>query len=402
MQLPGELRNMIWEFSIPTDRILVVSGHGYCVHALPPPAIAWVCRESRALALRHGRAYALFDVFDPFQAYTSGLRPGMEAWTWFSPAFDRVLLALMDDPPERATPREGLAALALDVRHMLVQTDCFYPGTTRVFLPDALLQGHVYRVLACFPNARSVGVVRACFNIAPGRDGEEGQTGAPRPPLYYYRPLRDQLLEETDPRIRLLSNPAHIRAVEEAKVQRMAPCTCHCDDSGRDVGTDQHAEEDDDGGDGDGEEDEKPHLWQPPPKQPQFNPRRRHHEYDHGLAGLWFPSSPHDGPWELWRVMKMWVKAQDHMTPLAGADPTLVYRNTTKLPAERRTWIAGIAGQSPHVYFAEMVFYGNGYIAASAMPRCVVTAARRGRGGTGRCGLLGGNNKLGMKIVMKI
>lgn len=217
-------------------------------------------------------------------------------------------------------------------------------------------------------------------------------------------------MRKTEPRNRFLSSPAHIRAVEAAKGQRTALCTCHRD-SGRDVLADRRDEE----ADGEEEEEEEdssgsrsgspPDLWQPPQKQP-YDRHNRHH--DHGLAGLWTPASPHDGPWELWRVMKMWVKARDHLAPLAGADHLLLYTSLTasvtdKLPAARRAWFAWLAGQAaPHVYFSDLVFYGNGYMAASAAPSCAAKAARGGGDGDNRGGLPGGKTDLGVEILMRI
>ena len=182
-QLPGEIRNMIWELSIPTDRVLVISAHGYYVHALPPPAIAWVCSESRAVALQHGRAYALFTEPIPLLLHPALFHHPPKAWTWFSPAHDRVLPALMGDEPNETArgQRDGLGALARDARHVLVQTDCFYRGVARALHRDAPMQRNVFHVLASFPNARSVGVVRACFNLVPWRGlprgGEEAGGG---------------------------------------------------------------------------------------------------------------------------------------------------------------------------------------------------------------------------------
>ncbi|KAK8102229.1 hypothetical protein PG984_015375 [Apiospora sp. TS-2023a] len=406
MQLPGELRNMIWELAIPTDRILVISAHGYYVHSLPPPAIAWVCRESRALALHHGRAYALFDKTTTCELDPSRLgQPTKKTWTWFSPAFDRVLLALMNIgvAESQLHHRAGLSALGKDVRHMLVQTECFYPGIAPRFGPEALLQTHVFRSLACFPNAgTNAGIRRRCR-----RRGEEEEEDGPtvRPPLYYYRPLRGGPLHDSNPQIRLLSNPAHIRAVEEARVQRTAPCTCHCEsDWDADNAYVHDEEENDENGHEDGDEDDKkpptsPHLlWQRPPQRTLQSRSSDQHNRGHGLAGLWSPPDPHDGSWELWRVMKMWIGAQDKRNPLARAERIRIPTSPYKLPAARRAWISWIAGQAPHVYSAEMIFYGNGYFAASAIPRCVRVA----RGGGIGCGLLGGKKGAGVEVLMRM
>ncbi|KAK8067535.1 hypothetical protein PG996_006647 [Apiospora saccharicola] len=424
MQLPGELRNMIWEFAMPTDRILVINAHGYYVHSLPPPAIAWVCHESRSLALYHGRAYALFD-----KTTTCELDPSRrgqptektwKTWTWFSPAFDRVLLALMNNEVAESQlhHRAGLSALGKDVRHMLVQPECFYPGIELRFGPEALLQTHVFRALACFPSARTVGVVRACFNVVPWRESwdqktrptqgeeeeEEEEDGpAARPPLYYYRPLRGGPLHDADPQLRLLSNPAHIRAVEEARVQRTAPCTCHCESDWDAGSTDRHDEEENDEDGHENGDDKKPPppnlLWQRPPQTTlQSRSSNQHNRGDHGLARLWSPPDPHDGSWELWRVMKMWIGAQDKTNPLAHAERIRIPTSRYKLPAARRAWISRIAGRAPHVYSAEMIFYGNGYFSASAIPRCVRVAPGGGIG----CGLLGGKIDLGVEILMRI
>ncbi|KAK7917858.1 hypothetical protein PG985_011466 [Apiospora marii] len=409
MQLPGEIRNMIWELSLPTDRVLVISAHGYYVHALPPPAIAWVCGESRALALRHGRPYALFDAPVPLLRYPRRLHQGPKTWTWFSPARDRVLLALMRDTENIRHVRDGLGALLLDARHLLVQSDCFYRRMAHLFHAETMMQNHVELILASFPNARTVGVVRACFNIMPLGDGDQERTGegeerleAPRRPLYSYRPMHSYALWKTGARIRLLSDPAHIRAVQEVQAQRTALCTCRC---GSDNGSD--GDGDDNGSSNRGSE-KSPHLWQPPIQKPtQFsshrNPYHRRHCHDHGLVDLWSPATPHDGTWELWRVMKIWVTARDSMTPRAGPALLPGYPNLDKLPGDRRAWIDSVADQAPHVYFAEMVFHGNGYMAASALPDCVAeaVAARGGRGEDG-CGLLGGTTGLGVELLMQI
>lgn len=56
MRLPIELRHMIWELVIPS-RLIVPKVSGF-VYSPGPPAIAQACRDSRAVALKHGGPYS--------------------------------------------------------------------------------------------------------------------------------------------------------------------------------------------------------------------------------------------------------------------------------------------------------------------------------------------------------
>ncbi|KAI0010294.1 hypothetical protein F4779DRAFT_616724 [Xylariaceae sp. FL0662B] len=52
MSLPPELRDMIWEFAIPQRHVMSSDFFGSITSS--QPIIAYVCRESRAIACRHG------------------------------------------------------------------------------------------------------------------------------------------------------------------------------------------------------------------------------------------------------------------------------------------------------------------------------------------------------------
>ncbi|KAI0007542.1 hypothetical protein F4779DRAFT_497816 [Xylariaceae sp. FL0662B] len=108
-RFPPEIRSMIWDFAIP-GKILeirelkcpagqeddaIVEAEYEFVPRRPPPSIAQVCQESRAVACRSGRLVSL-----------NNLRPETDAsgntsswwedkqWTWFDPSRDTLYLNL--------------------------------------------------------------------------------------------------------------------------------------------------------------------------------------------------------------------------------------------------------------------------------------------------------------------
>ncbi|KAK7947136.1 uncharacterized protein PG986_011457 [Apiospora aurea] len=302
MDLPGELRNEIWELSVPTDRVLMISMFDYSAKPLPPPAIAWVCRESRSVALHHGRPYTFLDPADAdidpsFPEDDIGDNDSdyqTPTTTWFSPALDRVLLAVTGYRRFRG-PGQSLGALALDAQHVLVQTEAFFAGAGRT-LPRGAGAQLVRSGLEAFPNARSIGAVRVGFMV---RDGHKAKTRArgrgPREVWGWvydgrggdYRPLGNCKGRDLEPRVRVVSDPAFVRALESAHARLTAPCSCWFDE-GEGPGT-GGGEADSSGGevavtgvgDSDSNSGEEP-LW-----EHQENPMDHH--LDHGLSGLWSP-----------------------------------------------------------------------------------------------------------------
>lgn len=165
MRLPPELRREIWVLALLTDRVLLASVALEVLRPLPAPAIAWVCRESRAVALRYGRHYPL----------GSAESPSRPRWTWFSPDFDRVLLNFSND--EYSTylraPRD---AFALDVRHVLVWDTYPYDYRWHFFLLRYTWDAHAQwdsqclhpAGLALYPNVRSIGVMQGGVPVETG------------------------------------------------------------------------------------------------------------------------------------------------------------------------------------------------------------------------------------------
>ncbi|KAK9421670.1 hypothetical protein SUNI508_05600 [Seiridium unicorne] len=97
-RLPLEIRNMIWKRAIPA-RLLEINeiwedmAPGIAEYAfmvpLPPPAIAGVCRDARAVACQTGRLVCIDNrrmVWDPAHA------PGYQ-YSWFDPAVDSLSIA---------------------------------------------------------------------------------------------------------------------------------------------------------------------------------------------------------------------------------------------------------------------------------------------------------------------
>ncbi|KAK8073278.1 hypothetical protein PG994_004177 [Apiospora phragmitis] len=333
MLLPGELRNEIWRLSLPRDRVLLLSMFAYHAEPLAPPVIAWVV-------------------------------------TWFAPAHDRVLLAVEGYRRFR-WPWQHLGPLALDAQHILLQTAAFFPGAPSAAAAPELMERLVRSGLEVFPNARSVGAVRACFVVRERRGEREGEgKGKGRNGLYWhYRPLDHTEARGFKPRVRVLSDPTYIGALEAAHAQLTAPCSCQFEEGGEEeAGTD-------DGGSG------ERRLLQ---RQPTQQSHHHHHDlHDHGLSGLWSPpASPNEGSSELWPVLKCWFGAQKFWSPTAGSEPQLGEEEAAA-PAtwasELRTWIASIGRQAPHVYLAEMKVYNDGVFGASSIPSCVARGGERVR-----------------------
>lgn len=80
-RLPPELRRLVWHFAVPTRLYCEDKTWKGVSFVLSAPAIAHVCRESRAVALRLGR----------FWKMGPGRNPG---WSWFNPDRDAFLLRL--------------------------------------------------------------------------------------------------------------------------------------------------------------------------------------------------------------------------------------------------------------------------------------------------------------------
>ncbi|KAK8037836.1 hypothetical protein PG991_001182 [Apiospora marii] len=164
MRLPPELRNEIWAFALPTDRVLLACIEYDALRPLPIPVLAWVCRESRDIALRHGRYYSLGRIRDPSQ----------RRWTWFSPDLDRVMLSFANR--QNAKFLCGWSGtLALDVRHVLVQDTYTYDHQWNQ-LSEVLLRAWSRQLglqpadIALYPNVRSIGVIKSGVFIEKGSD----------------------------------------------------------------------------------------------------------------------------------------------------------------------------------------------------------------------------------------
>lgn len=94
--LPLEIREMIWELALPT-RLLGFEGiaqEGDVPLALPVPAVAQVCRESRHIAMSRRYLEALsYEDFQPQESPLWRLKHEKSAcWTWFTPYKDALLI----------------------------------------------------------------------------------------------------------------------------------------------------------------------------------------------------------------------------------------------------------------------------------------------------------------------
>ncbi|KAK8024638.1 hypothetical protein PG993_012704 [Apiospora rasikravindrae] len=422
MDLPGELRNKIWELSIPTDRVLMISMFDYSAKALPPPAIAWVCRESRSVALQHGQPYTFLDPADADDDPSSDdededegggddndIEDPRPMTTWFSPALDRIFLAVTGYRRFR-WPGQSLGALAADARHVLVQTETFFPGAARS-LTRSTRRNLVLSGVEEFPNARSIGAVRVGFMVRDRTRARGRGRGAAFVEGDDYRPLEHCKGRDLEPRIRVVSDPTYVRVLERAHARLTGPCTCWFDEveeavtDGGEEGEDgeqgadggQEGAADLDSGGADSDDNEVPDTddrdsggTSGTNRLFQTQQKPMDHHLDHGLSGLWSPTaSPHALPTELWQLLKLWFQAQhERWSPTTGPDPTDSVTDGDKWTRRRYyAWAAWIGKQAPHVYAAEMKVYSDGTFGASAIPNCV---RRRSGGSSSGCGRLRG------------
>ncbi|RYP91041.1 hypothetical protein DL770_002871 [Monosporascus sp. CRB-9-2] len=80
-KLPAEIRMLIWEATLPRRYIFCPFYRPLII--LGPPAIAQVCRESRAIALKNGSPHFLM-----------GFCEGYDVLTWYDPSRDSLLCDL--------------------------------------------------------------------------------------------------------------------------------------------------------------------------------------------------------------------------------------------------------------------------------------------------------------------
>ncbi|KAK8102043.1 hypothetical protein PG984_015189 [Apiospora sp. TS-2023a] len=164
MRLPPELRHEIWGFAIPTDRVLLTSVDFNLLRPLPPPAIAWVCRESRAAAFKYGRHYAIGDESNSKQ-------------TWFSPDFDRVMLNFSN----RNNLHTAIGSFALDVRHVLVRETYPHDLSWYYYTLNGNFGNNPHLAdLVVYPNLQSIGVVQGGVVVEAGSAWNLSATGIPQ------------------------------------------------------------------------------------------------------------------------------------------------------------------------------------------------------------------------------
>ena len=170
-RLPPELRDEIWAFALPTDRVLLATMNYDVLRPLSVPVIAWVCRESRDVALRHGDYYPIVKIgFPPEEDGDTRSKPRQ---TWFAPDFDRVMLHFSN---HRNTEfqRGSCLELAPDVRHVLVHDTYTYDHQWNQRHPRhaASLRRTGLRPadISIYPNIRSIGVVQTGAFIEKGSD----------------------------------------------------------------------------------------------------------------------------------------------------------------------------------------------------------------------------------------
>ncbi|RYP16485.1 hypothetical protein DL767_010175 [Monosporascus sp. MG133] len=83
-KLPAEIRMLIWEATLPR-RYIFYNAYSGRVSSIRPPAIAQVCRESRALALKNGSPHFFQSI------HHVGL-------TWYDPSRDSVFWGFWNPP----------------------------------------------------------------------------------------------------------------------------------------------------------------------------------------------------------------------------------------------------------------------------------------------------------------
>ncbi|RYP50497.1 hypothetical protein DL768_004002 [Monosporascus sp. mg162] len=88
-KLPAEIRMLIWEATLPRRYICFGLIHGPR-EILRPPAIAQVCRESRAITLKNGSPHYIYSC-------------GYDGLTWYDPSRDSVLWGSPRVQPSRRT-----------------------------------------------------------------------------------------------------------------------------------------------------------------------------------------------------------------------------------------------------------------------------------------------------------
>ncbi|KAK7906562.1 hypothetical protein PG985_016299 [Apiospora marii] len=149
-KLPPELRIQIWELAASNDRnVLMISDRKEAIVTIPPPAMAWTCHESRAIAFQYGHVYRVGD-----------------KWTWFSPVFDRVALDAAWTFRRKSVYEIGrklkllTGSLANDVRHVLASSDNDVKGYSIDDTWATCRRVTLYPSIEVFPNLQSVGIMR--------------------------------------------------------------------------------------------------------------------------------------------------------------------------------------------------------------------------------------------------
>ncbi|KAK8067447.1 hypothetical protein PG996_006559 [Apiospora saccharicola] len=195
MRLPPELRDEIWAFALPTDRVLLASVELRVLRPLPAPPIAWVCRESRAVAQRHGSYYSI----------GCNGTPSIPRWTWFSPNYDRVLLNFLKNTNDKRL-RSRRGDFALDVRHVIVMDTYTFDHQYHKFvsfpLRDQMDPKWLHPAdLALYPNIQSIGVLLAGVVIEQGSDWNHWNPIKNFSATGVARQIRPHEPETTDPKL---------------------------------------------------------------------------------------------------------------------------------------------------------------------------------------------------------
>ncbi|KAI1095113.1 hypothetical protein F5B19DRAFT_367177 [Rostrohypoxylon terebratum] len=168
-KLPTEIRLMIWDLAIPRRMVCfkeslhenplnpreIVSVHYELVSPLPPPSVAQVCRESRAVACKHGKLSSIRNMEKPpWSTHPKSMSP---KWAWFDASRDSIFL----QPQTRDL--EGIDALReFTKRAHYVTIDYGMRGNHTPRLLDSL-----YSPIA-FPMLKSIDFVGETF-VQPHR-----------------------------------------------------------------------------------------------------------------------------------------------------------------------------------------------------------------------------------------
>lgn len=158
-KLPPELRTEIWKLAASNEsNVLFISDREEVTVAIPPPAMAWTCQESRAIAFQYGHAYRVGD-----------------KWTWFSPEFDRLaldaawtlrhsILSLV-----QGQLRVIAKSLLIDVRHALCPPRGNIYAIPVVNCWATCLQLNLWPIIAACPNLQTIGVMSNVGIVSGGK-----------------------------------------------------------------------------------------------------------------------------------------------------------------------------------------------------------------------------------------